>query len=168
MCPSPTLLRFQGHSAAWAAMTAGPLALFSAVLLGLGIFVGSWSWIAFASGALAICLALALYRFRVVIDPGARSMRRSWCIGLLPLVRREGTLEGYDFVSVEPFTTRSALTRRSIWQLLEPRYRVALFGEAGSVPLGAFYKLHAARTMAQPTAATLGMELYDKTIGEAP
>ncbi len=166
--PAPSSpLRFQGHSAAWAALTAGPLTFFSAVLLGLGIFVGSWAWIAFASAALAICLALALYRFRVVIDPTARTIRRSWCIGPLPLVRRQGSLEGYEFVSLEPFSQQAVLRTRTIWQLAEPRYRVSLFGEAGTVPIGAFYRLPPARSLAEPTAAALGLDLYDKTIPSA-
>jgi hypothetical protein len=148
-------------------MTAGPLALFSAVLLGLGIFVGSWSWIAFASAALTTCLALALYRFRVVIDPTTRSMKRAWCIGVVPLVRREGTLEGYDFVSLAPFSQRGPLDRRSLWQLLEPRYRVSLFGEAGTIPIGAFYRREPAWALAQRAAGALGLDVYDKTVAEA-
>ncbi len=158
-------LRFQGHSAGMPAPTAGPLAAFSAVLLYLGTVVESAAWIAFASVALAMCLALMLYRFRVRIDPQQRGMKRSWCIGPLPLIRREGTLEGYDFVSLAPYSQRSVLTRRSAWQLLEPRYRVSLFGEAGTVPLGAFYRERPARSLATSAAEALGLDLYDKTVG---
>jgi hypothetical protein len=166
MSSSPTILRFQGHSAGWAALTAGPLAFFSAVLLFLGTVVESTAWIIFAGVALATCLALASYRFRVVIDPAARTMRRAWCIGPLPLVRREGTLEGYDFVSLAPYTQRRLLVRRSLWQLLEPRYRVSLFGEAGTVPLGAFYRRGPAWELAEQAAGALGLDVYDKTVAE--
>lgn len=166
MSPTPSPLRFQGHSPGWAALTAGPLAIFSAVLLFLGTVVESTAWIVFASGALATCLALALYRFRVVIDPADRSMRRSWCVGPIPVVRRQGTLEGYEFVSLAPYTQRRVLTRRSLWQLLEPRYRVSLFGEAGTVPLGAFYRRAPAWELAEHAAGALGLEVYDRTVAE--
>ena len=158
-------LRFQGHSAAYAALTAGPLASFSAVLLFLGFLVESWGWITFASLALAICLALALYRFRVVIDPVAKTMKKAWCLGPLPLIRREEGLEDYDFVTLDPYTRQGVLRSRSIWQLLTPNYRVSLFGEAGTVPLGAFYRRAPAQDLAERTAETLGYDLYDRIIG---
>ncbi len=164
MPPSP--LRFQGHSVIWAALTAGPLAFFSAVLLYLGFLVSSEAWIAFAGVALAICLALALYRFRVTVDPGTRSMTRAWCLGPVPIIRREGTLEGYEFVSLAPYSQRKLLTRRSIWQLIEPRYRVSLFGEAGTVPIGVSYQKPPAKALAERTAEALGLDVYDKTVGE--
>jgi hypothetical protein len=163
MSSSPPLLRFQGHSATWAALTAGPLAFFSAVLLSLGWYVDSAAWIVFSSVALASCLALAAFRFRVEIAPSTRVLRKAWCLGPVPLLRREGDLTGLDYVSLAPAGPLDPHGGRSPWQLIEPRYRVTLFGDAGSITIGAFYSEAPARAVATQASIALELELYDKT-----
>jgi hypothetical protein len=156
-------LRFQGHSATWAALTAGPLTLCSAVLLYLGWYLDSTAWMVFSATALTCCLALASFRFRVEIDPSERRMDKAWCLGPLPLLRREGDLTGLDYVSLAPAGALDPHGARGPWQLIEPRFRVTLFVDAGSVTIGAFYREEPARAVAEQAAGALGMPLYDKT-----
>ncbi len=160
-------MRFQAHSTAFALLTAGPLLLFSSFLLFLGVWIGSWGWLVFSSLAVSSCLALVLMRVPVVIDPAARSIRRSWCLGPIPIVRRKTDLEGYDFVRMGPYHRQGGFMHRSVWRLLEPNYRVALFGESGAMPLASFYRRDKAMAMAERTATLLGLDVYDQTIGES-
>ncbi len=163
---SPPPLRFQAHSSLWALLTAGPLLLFSAVLLALGWWISSWGWVAFSACATLCCLALVALRMPVTIDPASRTVRQAWGLGPIPIIKREQSLDGFDFIKLAPFSQRKGMMSRSIWRLLEPRYRITLFGEDGAVPLATFYKEASARKAGQQAADTLGLDLYDQLIPE--
>jgi hypothetical protein len=163
--PSP--LRFQSYSPLWALMTAGPLLFFSGVLLYLGIWIGSVGWIVFSSVAVTTCLALVLLRMPVRVHMDTRTVWQAWSFGPLPVVRKERSLEGYEFIKLGPFSQRGGMMSRSIWRLLEPRYRVSLFGEEGTIPLAAFYKESSARAAATRAASALGLDVYDLLVDEA-
>ena len=164
--PSPPL-RFQAHSATWALLTAGPLLLFAGVLLLLSFWIDSWGWMAFSALAVAACVALVTLRMPVTIEPGARTVQQSWCIGPIPIVRKQRDLGAFDFVQLAPYSRQKGLMSRSLWRLLEPRYRLSLFGEDAAVPLDSFYRHDKALVAAQQAARALDLDVYDTTVKDS-
>ncbi len=165
MSDSSPPLRFQGHHPGWALLTGSPLAACSAILLWLGVVIESSGWVVFSSVALACCLALILFRFRVVIDRGERSVRRAWCLGFVPLLRRDGGLDSYEYVTFSHYDAFQAQRGgpSAIWQIAAPRYRVGLVGEGVTVTLGAFYRRSPAHQLAERTAQAIDLPLFDRT-----